>query len=448
MEITLDKKSTTEGLIKIKLTHGDYQQQVDAKVRDYAHKANLKGFRPGKVPNGVIKRMFGKSILVEEINQLLSAKLSEYIKDNKLKIIGEPLPVVDKSKVIDWETQKDFEFEYQIGMVDEFSYELSQKVKIKTYPIDVSDSVIQETIADLKKRFGKVSYPETSSIGDTLYGELRAVDGDFRKESVSISSEKVSKGEQKKLVDLKKEDEIELLIEKLFDEASELAQLLDISIDEARKAKGKYILKITTISQTEPADLNQELFDRVFGKDTVSDEQGFIQKVKETIEGNYTRESELFLEYQVEDYFLNTTKISLPEEFLKTWLKTTSNGEITDETLVKEFDAYTRNLKWDLIKNKIAEAHSIQVEADEVKAKARELIIAQFGGPAIAEQLHDRLEAITENYLSHENGQNFMRLYNQLRNEKIMKHIKANITLSEKRVSVDEFKKMVEEHRH
>ena len=162
MEITLNKTNTTEGLIKIKLTEGDYQPKVEEKVKEYARKANIKGFRQGKVPSGVIKRMFGKSILVEEINHLLSHKLSDYIKENNLKILGEPIPNQEKAQTIDWDAQKNFEFEYQIGMVDDFKYDLSSKVKVKSYPIEVDEKTIQETVADLKKRFGKVSYPEES----------------------------------------------------------------------------------------------------------------------------------------------------------------------------------------------------------------------------------------------------------------------------------------------
>lgn len=449
MEITLDKKNNTEGLIKIKVSEVDYQPKLEEKVRDYARKANIKGFRAGKVPTGVIKKMFGKSILAEEINHLLSHKLSDYIKEKNLKIIGEPLPNHEKANAIDWETQKDFEFEYQIGMVEDFTYELSNKVKIKSFPIEVDEKVIQETIADLTKRFGKVSYPETSEAGDTLFGALTPVDIDgFKNESVTIPVEKVAKKEQSKFIGVKKGDEITFDIQKIHDDISLTAQLLDVSEDIAKKASGKYLLKVENISRVEPATINQELFDRVFGKDTVTTDEDFKNKVKETIGNNYKRESDYFLEHHIEDHFLNTTKINLPEGFLKNWLKATSEGKVTDEVLANEFDSYSRNLKWDLIKSKIAEDTKISVDAEEVKVRAKEVIVSQFGGAAFAEQLQDKLDAIADNYLSHENGQNFMRLYTQLRNDKIMKHIREHITLVEKKVNVDEFKKIVQEHKH
>lgn len=448
MEITLDKKTNIEGSIKVKLTEGDYQPHVEEKLKDYARKASIKGFRQGKVPSGVIKKMYGKSVLVEEINNLLSKKVSEYIKENNLKILGDPIPNHETSQNIDWDTQRDFEFEYLIGMVDDFTYDLSLKVKVKSYPIEVDKKAIDETVADLKKRFGKVTYPETSEGEDNLFGELRAKEGDFKREHAFVEIEKIEEKEQKKFIGLKKDDEVEFDITKIFADKNLTEQLLGMSSEEAQGIKGQYILKISTISRPEPADLNLELFDRVFGKDAVKTEEEFIAKIKETIGENYKRESDHFFEHHIEDYFVQNTKINLPEGFLKTWLKSTGKGEITDVVLEKEFDLYKRGLKWDLVKNRIAEDNKIAVDADEVRAKAKEQIVAQFGGQAFAEQIADRLDGIADNYLQNENGQNFMRLYNQLRTEKILKYIREKISVDEKKVTVDEFKKIVEEHRH
>lgn len=449
MEITLNKKSNTEGLIKIKVSEGDYQPHVEEKVKDYARKANIKGFRQGKVPAGVIRKMFGKSILVDEINHLLSHKLSDYIKENNLKLIGDPLPNQEKTRDINWDNQKDFEFEYQIGMVEDFKYDLSTAVKVKSYDIKLDDKVINETIDDLKKRFGNVSNPEASAAGDNLFGELtRKDDPSFKKEHAFIAVDKVEKKEQKKFIGKKIDDVVEFDIDKVFSDDKQKAQLLSVTPEEASKEKGSYVLTIKTVSRTEPAEANQELFDRVFGKGAVDNEAAFIDKVKQTIGENYKRETDHFLDHHIEDYFIEHTKINVPDDFLKNWLKVTSNGEVTDSVLDKEYKDYLRGLKWDLIKTKIGDDHGIKVEADEVRAKAKDLIVAQFGGQAFAEQLKDRMDAITENYLSNENGQNFMRLYNQLKAEKILAHIKSNITVQKEKVTADEFKKIVEEHKH
>lgn len=447
LEITLNKKNNTEGVIKIKLTEGDYQPHVEEKVRDYSRKANIKGFRQGKVPAGVIKKMFGKSILVDEITQVLNHKLTDYIKENNLKILGEPLPDQEKSRNIDWETQKDFEFEYQVGMVDEFTYEVSKKVKVKSFPIEVDSKVIDETIADVKKRFGKATYPEVSEIGDNLFGELRSADNDtYKKEYTLLPTDKVVAKDQQKFAGLKKDDEVEFVISQTFTDQDVIQQLLGENAD--ADVNGKFFFKVNSINRSEPADLNQELFDRVFGKDAVTTEEEFVAKVKETIGENYKRESEHFLDHHIEDYFIANTNINLPDDFLKNWLKVSSQGKIDDAVLEKEFTEYKRGLKWDLVKNRIADDNKLSVEPEEIKAKAKELIIGQFGGQAFADQIADRLDGIADNYLQHENGQNFMKLYNQLRTDKIMKFIKENITIDEKNVTVDEFKKIAQEHTH
>lgn len=454
MEITLNKLNNTEGVIKIRLTEGDYQPHVEEKVKDYSRKANIKGFRQGKVPAGVIKKMFGKSILVDEVNQVLTHKLTEYIRENNLKILGEPLPNQELARQIDWDSQKDFEFEYQIGMIGDFQYNLSKDDKVIAFPIEVDDKVINETIEDLKIRFGKVSYPEASEAGDNLFGELRSAetkeDGEpaFKKEFLSINTNKVDKAVQPKFLGVKKDDVVEFELEKAFTNKEALTELLGESEAEAKAVKGPFQFKVANVTRTQPAELNQELFDRVFGKDTVTTEEEFIAKVRETIAENYQRESQHFLDHNIEDYFLANTNIDLPEDFLKTWLKARSDGKVTDAVLEEEFDAYKRSLKWDIVKNRIADDHNISVETEEVRDRAKQLIISQFGGQAFADQIADRLDGITDNYLQHEDGQNFMKLYNQLRSEKILNYIKEQITIEEKKVSVDEFRKITAEHTH
>jgi len=448
MDITLDKQSTTDGLIKITLTESDYQPKVEEKVKEYSRKANIKGFRAGKVPSGVIKKMFGKSILVEEVNHLISHSVSDYIKDNNLRILGDPLPNQEKARTIDWDTQKSFEFEFQVGMVEDFQYELSPKVKLKSHSIEVDEAVIQETLADMKQRFGNVVYPEVSGEDDNLFGEVTGSDGEKKSSYIPIA--KVEKKEQEKFLGRKKEDQVEFEIEKISSEPDVIARILNLPEPEAKDAKGKYTLTISTISHVEPAEVNQALFDKVFGNDVVKSEEAFLNKIKETISENYTRETEHLLNHEIEHFYVDHTTINMPDAFLKSWLKATSDGKVTDDVLEKEFNEYRNSLKWDLIKNKIAEDLKIAVESEEVKAKAKLLIAEQFGGPAIADQLGDKLEAIADNYLAGQDGkgQNFMRVYNQLRQEKIMKAILSTATVTEKKVSLDEFKKIAAAHQH
>jgi trigger factor len=449
LNITLNKQNSTEGSLNIVLTETDYLPKVEEKVKDYSRKASIKGFRQGKVPAGVIKKMFGKSILVEEVNHLISHSISDYIKNNKLKVLGDPIPNEEKARTIDWDNQKDFEFEFQIGMVEDFKVDLSTKVKVTSHPIEIDQKVIDETLTDIKRRYGKVSYPEVSEAQDNLFGEI-SVKGSEEKKGSYISIEKIEKKEQKKFIGLKKEEVVEFEVEKALADESERARALNLSEEEAKQAKGTYVFTVTSVSRVETAELNQELFDKVFGSEVVKTEEEFLSKIRETITENYKRETDHLLDHEIQHYFVDNTKISMPDNFLKTWLKNTSAGKVTDEVLEKEFSQYKESLKWDLIKNQITEEKSITVEGDEVREKAKKQIIEQFGGESIAAQLGSKLDDIANNFLSGQDGkgENFMRIYNQLRHEKIMKVVKEAITINEKKVSLDEFKKIAASHNH
>ena len=453
MNITLDKQNTTEGLIKVSLSESDYLPKVELKLKDYSRKANIKGFRQGKVPTGVIKKMFGKSVLVEEVNHLISHSVSEYIKDNKLKVLGDPLPNAEKARNIDWDSQKDFEFEFQIGMVEDFTVEVSPKVKLTAHVIEVDQKVIDETLADVKNRFGNVTYPEVSEATDNLQGEIVKKGEETAEENRKgsfIAISKIDKKEQKKFIGLKKEDAVEFDVAKTFSSDAEKSRALNVTEEEAKNASGAYLFIVSSISRVEEPEVNQELFDKVFGKDVVKSLDEFTAKIKETIAENYQRETDHLLDHEIQHHLVDHTKVAMPDNFLKTWLKATSNGELTDEMIEKEFKLYKDSLKWDLIKNRITEDKGIKVEGNEVRDKAKQLIVEQFGGPAIAAQLGDKMDEIANNYLSGQDGkgENFMRIYNQLRQEKLMKAVRETITVTEKKVSLDEFKKIAASHNH
>lgn len=448
MDISLDQQSVTDGLIRVKLTETDYLPKVEEKVKEYSRKANIKGFRQGKVPSGVIKKMFGKSILVDEVNHLVSHGISDYIREKKLRVLGDPLPNQEKARLIDWDTQKDFEFEFQVGMVDDFSYDLSPKVKMTSYPITVDDKVIDETIEDMRRRFGAVTYPETSEATDNLFGEVTMQDGTTKNAYIPV--EKVNSKEQKNFIGVKKDDVITFDIERVSTDEHVKAQILNVSAEEAKDLKGSYTFKVTSINRVQPAEVNQELFDKVFGKDVVHNEEEFRSKIRETISANYQRETDHLLDHEIQHYFVDHTKIAMPENFLKLWLKNSSEGQVSDDVIQKEFKAYQESLKWDLIRNKIADDNKITVTAEEVKARAKELIAEQFGGPAIAEQLGERFDQIADGYLAGQDGkgENYMRLYQQLRNTKIFKAIREAITINENPVSLEEFRKLAAAHNH
>jgi len=440
LDIVLDKNTATEGQIKITLKEKDYQPKVEEKVKDYSKKANIKGFRPGKVPPGLIKKLYGKSILVEEINEILSKSITDYIKENKIKLIGEPLPNHEKTAGIDWENQKEFEFEYEIGLVAEFDLNLQQK--IKAYEIQADKKTIDTTLDSIKKQFGNYSEPEVYQEGDDLMGELTQESSDY-KEEIWITANQLKAKEAKKFTGHKKEDTVEIDPRKIFVDEATAATVLRKSEEEIKKFKGLFNLKINKINRVENSELNQELFDKVFGKDAVKTEEEFMKKLKETLEKNYNHEAKSYTQKLIQDKLLDTTKVEVPDAFYKKWILASNQEKITEEDLNKNFDNYIKELKWSLIVNKVAEENDIKVEHPDVVAAAKELIKAQFASYGMADNMNENLDSFADNYLQGNDGQNYMNTFNKVRNDKIMDFIYDKMDISFKKVKPDEFSKIV-----
>ncbi len=439
MDISLNKKNSTEGSIKINLNADDYQPKVDEKVKEYSKKANIKGFRQGKVPSGVITKMYGKSIKVEEINHMLSHALNDYIKDNDIQLLGDPIPESDNLKDIDWETQSEFEFEYSIGMVDEFNYDLSNKNKVKKYVITVDNKTIKNTIEDLLKQHGKVSNPKKSEAGDAIYGTFSLED---KSNDSLLEMDDVVKKEQKRFIGLQKDSTIEFDIRSTLKDDLSIARTFSTTEEEAKNLKGTVSLVVKNINRKDAAELNQELFDKVFGKETVKTEEEFTEKIKTTIQENYGRESDFLLNKDIRKAIIKKTKMETPDEFLKRWLLLSNEGKISENEINKDFEHYLNDLKWNLISNKIFKDLELKVENNDVVEEARNQIIGQFGGPAVADVYKDQLDGIVQNHLKAENGKNYMNIFNQLTGNKVMVAIRERISILEKKVSLDEFKKL------
>jgi len=447
LDITLNKKDNTNASIKIILNEADYQPNVEQKIKEYRKNANIKGFRPGKVPTNYIKKLYGKSILVEEINSMLSKSLTDYIKENDLKILGEPLPNQEDAAKIDWDNQKEFEFEYTLGLVDEFNIPLDDKFKVEKHTIEVTDKVMKETLDNLTKQHGDTESVEESKDEDTLEGKLSTADGEVQ-EKVVLPIEDAEKKAQKQFVGVKKGDEVKFDIEKTFKSAEAKSRLLGQNETDADAASGEYILTVADIKRTVPAEINQDLFDKVFGKDAVKTREEFDKKVKETIAENYDRETENLLNRDLVDKLVEKTKFELPDEFLKNWLLLSNEGKITQEQIDKEYDLYTKDLRWNLIKNKTAEANQedIKVEHADVMDYTKNMIAEQFGAYGMSDQLGENMDSFAQNYLEGEKGENYRKVYEELLNKRVLDFIKGKISIKDKKVDLDGFKKAVDKN--
>lgn len=437
MDTTIDKIENSEALIKIKLKEEDYQPGVTQKIKEYSKKANIKGFRPGKVPTGVVQKMYGTSILLEEVNQVLSKELNKILRDNSIQFLGEPIPTEDQES-IDWETQKEFEFVYNIGYADDFELKIDKKLKVEFAKIKIDKKVMDETIQNLQKQFGELNNPEEVGAEDTIFGSLKSGNSEIDQE-VSLDVAEFKK--PKSLIGLKIDSPVAIDAKKNFTDATYFQRVTRLSDEDLKASKYKFDFVIKGINRTEPAEVNQELFDKTFGKDAVKTREEFDEKVKEAVAKNYLKEAEHFFDHRVREKLLEKLKIKLPEKFLKRWLLKT-NENITEDMLVEEFESYSKELKWSLIRNKIFRENELKVENEEVVDEAKKVIASQFGGIEMAAQLGDQLDTFADNYLKAEDGNNYMKIYNQVQNVKVTEYVKSQITIKEKEVSLNDFRKL------
>lgn len=440
MEISLDKQSANQASIKIKLNEADYQPKVDAKLKDYAKKANIKGFRPGKAPVSMVKNIYGTSVLVEEINSILSESLNNYLKEQTFKVLGEPLPV-ENNETIDWKTQKEFDFEYKIGFVEEVKVPLDKKFKGTKYSIKVDDKLVEETIENLKSQSGNSTNPEVSEAGDHIYGDLVATDSGFSK-TLSLDLSKITKKLAGKFTGISKDAVVEFDSKDI--KKAQWEEALGMTEEEAESAKGPITFTVKNINRTEEAEMNQDFFDKVFGPGVVTTEEEFIAKVKETLQGNYDKESKVFTEEELKKELTAAAKVDLPEEFLKEWLIRANEGKVSTEEVEKEFPMYAKQLTWSLISNQLATENKIQAEHEDVIAKTKEMIKEQFASSGLGSQMEDSMDMFVDNYLKGEDGQNYMNMLTSVQNDKVLAYVQETVDLKEKEITIDEFKELLE----
>lgn len=436
MDIQLDQISKTEALIKINLKEADYQPKVEEKLKEYSKKAQIKGFRPGKVPQSLITKMYGKSILVEEINQMVSHKVMDYIKENDLQILGDPLPNAEKAAEMDWENGKDFDFEYEIGIAPEFDLKVDSKLKVDTFSIKIEGKLIDETVTNLQKQFGETTNPDVSESGDSLYGEIVIEGDDENAAGTLLDFDHVDKKVQKDMVGKKAGDVIEFDPAKAIKNEDQRNAFLATN----QGLTGKIKFEVKKINRTAPAEINQDMFDKTFGKDAVKSEEEFREKIKVSISENYVKETEGYTELKIRDKFIEKTKIELPDTFLKKWLELSNKNNLTKEQIDQDYPLYANDLKWSLIKNKISKDNEIKVEHEEVVEEAKNMIRVQFGSMGMSEAMEQNIDSFADNYLKGEEGQNYMKLNEKVFNDKVMAYIKENISIKAKEVTADEYR--------
>lgn len=400
----------------------------------------MKGFRPGKAPITMVKKMYGTSVLVDEINSILTSSLNEYLKAQTFKILGDPLPVIEEAANIDWDSQKEFEFKYRIGFVEDIAVDI-EGVDAVSYKMDMDNKEVEDAIQNLRSQYGKMTNPEVSQENDFLYGDLKSEDGSFEK-TFSMPLSAVDAGSLKQFVGLKKGDLVTFDLAKTIKE--NLAATIGITEEEAADLKGNFTFTVQNINRTEPADLNQEFFDKLFGEGQVDSEEAMRNKVKEILSENYNKELRVFGEEKIKDKLVAKANIDLPEDFLKEWLFRANEGKVTTEQVEKEYPIYAKQLTWTLISNKIAKDNGIQAEHADVIEKTKEMIREQFASSGLGSQMEASMDMFVDNYLKGNEGQNYMQMLTSVQNEKVLDFVREKGNLKEETIKIDKFKELLE----
>ncbi len=443
----LDQNNAT---ITLSIEKVDYAEKVDKTLRDYRKKANIPGFRPGMVPVGLVKKMYGKAVLAEEINKLVSDNLYKYIRENNVNNLGEPLPNETEQKPIDFDTQEDFEFVFDLGIAPEFEVELTKKDKVKFYAITVSDEMIENQVKSYTGRYGKYIQEEVVEEKDMLKGELlemangKVNESGIKVQDATLTAAYMKDDAQKALfVGAKKGDVITFNPAKAFESEVEISSLLKISKDAAKAIDADFQLKIEGITRYQESEVDQELFDKVYGEGVVKSEEEFRAKIKENIQENLVADSEYKFGLDAQEMLVaKFNNLSFPETFLKRWVLA-SNEKFTAEMLEEDYPKMIADLKWQLIKGKLIKSSNINIESNDVEEFAKKMAKAQFAQYGMIGMDDEIIANYAKDMMKKE--ETVQTIVDRVTDQKIFAVIKEAVKLDNKEVSIEDFNKMFEE---
>ena len=452
MKISFDCADKINGLLTMTIEAADYQEAVEKTLKNYRKKAQVPGFRPGMVPMGMIKKQYGTAVKVEEVNKLLSEKLYAYIQENNIKMLGEPLPNQEKQVPQDFEKDADLTFVFDIAVAPEFQAELSAKDKIDYYTIKVEDKLIDDQVQMYASQAGEFVKADVFSGNDTLTGDLRELDENGNTKEGGITTEGgmvmpayIKAEDQKKLFDgAKPGDIITFNPKKAYpDNDAEVAALLKVQKDDVKDLKSDFSYQINEIRHFQPAELNQELFDRVFGEGTVKDEKAFREKIAETLKPQLESNSDYKFLMDIRAYVEKKVgEVTFPEALLKR-VMLQNNQDKGADYVEKNFEGSIRELKWHLIKEQLVAANEVKVEDADLKAVAKDAIRQQFAQYGMSNVPDEVLENYADEQLKkRENVENFVDRAVDL---KLVEKLKSVVKLTRKEVSLEDFNKQMQE---
>ncbi|TXD54156.1 MULTISPECIES: trigger factor [unclassified Polaribacter] len=436
MNITRENVDALNAVVRVDIVADDYQATVTEKLTDYRKKADVPGFRKGHVPMGMIKKQYGKSIMMEEVNKLLQNSLNKFITAEKLEILGNPIPRVNEN--FNWNSDS-FTFEFELGLAPVFEVDLSEKNKIKQYNIVATDTLMNEEVKNIQTRYGKVSPVEEATEEANITGTFVNEEKEINKKATFLVQDLEGKDNQNSVIGSKIGDVLELGTKKLFKNDHKLQEILEVAHEEIHDLDITITFTVEDITTTEPAALDQELFDKLFSDGSVTTEAELREKIKEDAEKQFQQQSDQQLLTSVQAYLIENTKFDLPAEFLKKWLKTAGEKELTTEEAEAEFEKSEKGLRYQLIEGKMMKDNDIKLDYKELVDYAKGFIrqqMAQFGNMNPEEK---ELDDIAGRIL--QNQEEAQKLQGQLISQKLITFFKEQITFKTEEVSYEDFVK-------
>jgi trigger factor len=438
MNITKQSIDALNAIIKIEIAGADYQEKVEKGLKDYRKKANIPGFRNGQVPMGLIKKQFGKALLAEEINKLIQDALNQYLIDEKLEVLGNPIPKDQPD--FSWDTE-DFSFEFEIGLAPVFGIDLNAKNSIVHYQIEADDKLINSEIDTVLSRYGKMSILDEVTEEATVTAKFVNEQKEIEKTSTIQMSEIKGKVNLKKFLGKKVGDVVELNTKGLFEDEHKLSYVLGVKHEEVHGLDIDITVTIETITKLEKAELNQEIFDKMFGEGVISSADDLKKRIKEDAEMQFKSHSDQQLLNDVTEFLIANTQFDLPKEFLIKWLSTAGEKPMTIEEATAEYNRSEKGLRYQLIEGKLITDHKIQVAFEDLKNFTIELIKAQMAQYGQMNPSEKEMDEIAYKVLTNEEERK--RLSSQMMSTKLLTFFKENLKLKAKKVSYEDFVKEV-----
>lgn len=438
MNITRENIDELNAVLKIDIAKEDYTEKVQKVLKDYRKSANIPGFRKGHVPMGLVQKQYGKAILVDEVNKLLQENLQKYLTEEKLDVLGNPLPK-DQGD-LNWESD-DYSFEFELGLAPKFEVDLKPKKAIKNYKIIVDDEMIENQIKTIQKQFGKLTNKQEVAAGDEVSGSFVNEEESFEKKTTFEVDKLKGKANTSAFVGAKVDDVVTVSTKGLFKEAGDYRSFLGLSEEEAKEKNLEVSFKIEAVNNRVAADLDQDLFDKLYGPGVISSVTELKEKIKEEGEGQFKQQSDQQLLNDVTEALIENTEFDLPAEFLKKWIQRSGEKELTVEQAEEEYARSEKGLRYQLIEGKVIADNKLQITFEEIKAFAKEMIKAQMAQYGQTDPADEELEGIAARILS--NQDEVKRLSEQLMNKKLLDFFKENVKLEEKEVTFDTFVKEV-----